>query len=254
MSCGTAIAAARRRANDLVVGNVLGSNLFNSLAVAGLAYHYRDLRLDQLAGAARHMPWTGAALVVCGFSLIGVPGTAGFISKWFLCLGAIEAGLLIFLAVIWGVFRTKIEDGPHAGWHKVKLDMTACGQSLLQGLDLTGATLELIASGDGFMRDSYTLAEADSIGIDAVQRSQRRHERLAHGAALVVREVGDIVEVLQDVAGEVEGLAVVELQGNGVLVRGCRVLLFAVEHEGLQCVRLAELLVHLLCYSPHDIL
>jgi cation:H+ antiporter len=33
----TAVAAARRGATDLVIGNVLGSNLFNSLAVAGLA-------------------------------------------------------------------------------------------------------------------------------------------------------------------------------------------------------------------------
>lgn len=33
----TAIAAARRRANDLVVGNVLGSNIFNSLLVVGAA-------------------------------------------------------------------------------------------------------------------------------------------------------------------------------------------------------------------------
>jgi cation:H+ antiporter len=33
----TALAAARRSAPDLVVGNVLGSNLFNSLAVAGTA-------------------------------------------------------------------------------------------------------------------------------------------------------------------------------------------------------------------------
>jgi cation:H+ antiporter len=31
----TALAAARRNENDLVVGNLLGSNLFNSLAVAG---------------------------------------------------------------------------------------------------------------------------------------------------------------------------------------------------------------------------
>ncbi len=31
----TAVSAARRRQNDLVVGNLLGSNLFNSLAVAG---------------------------------------------------------------------------------------------------------------------------------------------------------------------------------------------------------------------------
>ncbi len=33
----TAIAAARRRANDLVVGNVMGSNIFNSLLVVGSA-------------------------------------------------------------------------------------------------------------------------------------------------------------------------------------------------------------------------
>ncbi len=28
--------------------------------------------------------------------------------------------VLVFLSVLWGVFRTKIEPGPHAGWHKVK--------------------------------------------------------------------------------------------------------------------------------------
>lgn len=33
----TAVAAARRRENDLVIGNVLGSNLFNALAVGGIA-------------------------------------------------------------------------------------------------------------------------------------------------------------------------------------------------------------------------
>jgi multicomponent Na+:H+ antiporter subunit D len=62
------------------------------LAVACLACHYRDLRLEQLGGAAARMPWTSAALVVCGFSLIGVPGTAGFISKWLLINAALESG------------------------------------------------------------------------------------------------------------------------------------------------------------------
>ena len=33
----TAIAAARRKANDLIIGNLLGSNLFNSLLVVGVA-------------------------------------------------------------------------------------------------------------------------------------------------------------------------------------------------------------------------
>jgi multicomponent Na+:H+ antiporter subunit D len=38
------------------------------------------------------MPWTCAAFVVCGLSLIGVPGTAGFISKWVLINAALENG------------------------------------------------------------------------------------------------------------------------------------------------------------------
>ncbi len=62
------------------------------LAVACLAYQYRDLRLNQLGGASARMPWTCAAFVVCGLSLIGVPGTAGFISKWVLINAALESG------------------------------------------------------------------------------------------------------------------------------------------------------------------
>jgi multicomponent Na+:H+ antiporter subunit D len=39
------------------------------------------------------MPWTMAAIVGGGFSLIGMPLTVGFISKWYLIIGAVEAGL-----------------------------------------------------------------------------------------------------------------------------------------------------------------
>ena len=89
------------------------------LAVACLACHYRDLRLDQLAGAARTMPLTAAAFVVCGFSLIGIPGTAGFISKWLLIGAALErdssafvlvaiilASSLMALVYVWRVVET----------------------------------------------------------------------------------------------------------------------------------------------------
>ena len=89
------------------------------LAVACLACRYRDLRLDQLAGAARSMPLTCAALVVCGFSLIGIPGTAGFISKWLLIDAALDEGRfavvlvaiilvssLMALAYVWRVVET----------------------------------------------------------------------------------------------------------------------------------------------------
>jgi multicomponent Na+:H+ antiporter subunit D len=38
------------------------------------------------------MPLTSLGIVIAGLSLIGVPGTAGFVSKWYLALAAIEAG------------------------------------------------------------------------------------------------------------------------------------------------------------------
>jgi len=44
----TAIAAARRRQSDLVIGNVLGSNIFNSFAVAGFASVVGPASLEQL--------------------------------------------------------------------------------------------------------------------------------------------------------------------------------------------------------------
>ena len=45
-----------------------------------------------LHGLGKTMPWTSAAVVIGGISLIGVPGTAGFLSKWLLVQAAIEKG------------------------------------------------------------------------------------------------------------------------------------------------------------------
>jgi multicomponent Na+:H+ antiporter subunit D len=64
------------------------------LAVMCLSTRFTGLHLEELAGAARRMPWTLAALVVAALSLIGVPGTAGFISKWYLLTAALQEGLL----------------------------------------------------------------------------------------------------------------------------------------------------------------
>ncbi len=62
------------------------------LALACLAMSVAKLRVDEIGGIARRMPWTMAAFVVGGLSLIGVPGTAGFISKWYLIQAAFGAG------------------------------------------------------------------------------------------------------------------------------------------------------------------
>jgi multicomponent Na+:H+ antiporter subunit D len=46
------------------------------------------------------MPWTMAAFTVAAISMIGLPPLAGFFSKWYLALGAIENSQWIFLGVI----------------------------------------------------------------------------------------------------------------------------------------------------------
>jgi multicomponent Na+:H+ antiporter subunit D len=45
-----------------------------------------------MRGLGKKMPWTMAAFVLGGLSLIGVPATVGFISKWYLVLGAVQGG------------------------------------------------------------------------------------------------------------------------------------------------------------------
>ena len=64
------------------------------LAVAALATRCSGIRLENISGAARHMPWTMGAFVVAGLSLIGVPGTAGFVSKWALISAALDEGVI----------------------------------------------------------------------------------------------------------------------------------------------------------------
>ena len=68
---------------------VMKGGLF--LVVACVVFRIGSTRLDDWAGIGRRMPWTMAAFVVGGLSLIGVPGTVGFVSKWYLVLGALEA-------------------------------------------------------------------------------------------------------------------------------------------------------------------
>ncbi|MFN3239457.1 MAG: proton-conducting transporter membrane subunit [Pseudomonadales bacterium] len=62
------------------------------LTIACMSMRYLDLRISSLAGAAKEMPLTAAAFVIGGLSLIGVPGTAGFISKWLLIEALMEQG------------------------------------------------------------------------------------------------------------------------------------------------------------------
>jgi formate hydrogenlyase subunit 3/multisubunit Na+/H+ antiporter MnhD subunit len=57
-------------------------------------------KVSEMHGVGRRMPWTMAAFTIAAFGMIGVPPMAGFISKWYLGLGALEAGMGWVLAVL----------------------------------------------------------------------------------------------------------------------------------------------------------
>ena len=76
-------------------------HLFNHALMKGalfmsmgcVMYRVGSVRLERMNGLGRAMPWTMAAFVVGGLSLIGVPLTVGFISKWYLVQAALEQGM-----------------------------------------------------------------------------------------------------------------------------------------------------------------
>jgi multicomponent Na+:H+ antiporter subunit D len=49
--------------------------------------------IQDMYGLGQQMPWTMAAIVIGGLSLIGIPMTVGFVSKWYLVRAALEAGM-----------------------------------------------------------------------------------------------------------------------------------------------------------------
>lgn len=59
----------------------------------------REVTLDSLAGLARRRPWLAAALAICMLSLLGFPGTLGFVGKWAILAALVEAKQVV-LAVI----------------------------------------------------------------------------------------------------------------------------------------------------------
>ncbi|MCB1865310.1 MAG: monovalent cation/H+ antiporter subunit D family protein [Chromatiales bacterium] len=101
MVLGIALASAAGLAASLL-------HLFNHammktalfLAVGAVVLRVGSSSLDQFNGIGRRMPWTMAAFVAAGLSLIGVPPTAGFVSKWLLLEAALESGAAGIVAAI----------------------------------------------------------------------------------------------------------------------------------------------------------
>ena len=56
--------------------------------------------ISEMAGLGRAMPITMLAFTVGALGMCGLPPACGFISKWFLGLGTLEAGNFLFLAIL----------------------------------------------------------------------------------------------------------------------------------------------------------
>lgn len=87
------------------------------LALGAVAYRIGSVTLRDFAGLGQRMPWTMSAIVIGGLSLIGVPPTVGFVSKWYLVQATLEQGLwpiavliligsLLALIYIWKLVET----------------------------------------------------------------------------------------------------------------------------------------------------
>jgi multicomponent Na+:H+ antiporter subunit D len=96
------------------------------MSVGCMVYRIGSSRVEALAGVGKRMPVTTAAFVVGGLSIIGVPLTVGFISKWYLILGALErgwwpavvvilAGSLLAVAYIWRIVEVAYLTPPPDG-------------------------------------------------------------------------------------------------------------------------------------------
>ncbi len=100
---------------------ILGAALLNSSGVMGGVAHITNhavskitlflcagsiyvsahkTEISQMSGLAKRMPWTMAAFALASLSVVGIPVTSGFVSKWYLAIGAVEAQSLILLAVL----------------------------------------------------------------------------------------------------------------------------------------------------------
>ncbi len=89
------------------------------MALAAVAYRLGGATLNNMRGLAHTMPLTFWGFVIGGLSLIGVPPTVGFVSKWYLVLAAVELGWWpVVIVILFGSLLALIYIGRviEAGW------------------------------------------------------------------------------------------------------------------------------------------
>jgi len=110
----SSIAHAGYLLTALVSGRVAGASaflfylLFYTLTTVGafavIAFKGRDgeraVTTEDLAGLGESHPWVALLMTVCMLSLLGFPGTAGFIGKWYILTAATGAGYNVLAAIL----------------------------------------------------------------------------------------------------------------------------------------------------------
>lgn len=108
------------------------------MIAGGIFYRIGSRNLDNFTGLNKNMPITMAAFTIAALSMIGIPPTAGFFSKWYLILGAIEAeqwvsaaallfssliNAIIFFKLLEKIYFAKGENLPKHNFRELPLSM-----------------------------------------------------------------------------------------------------------------------------------
>ncbi|MCI8633513.1 MAG: proton-conducting membrane transporter [Lachnospiraceae bacterium] len=79
---------------------LIKSGLF--MTAGAIIFQTGAVTVDELPGIGKKMPWTMLCFTILSLALVGIPPTGGFVSKWFLCIGALNAdlGALSYIAPV----------------------------------------------------------------------------------------------------------------------------------------------------------
>jgi NADH-quinone oxidoreductase subunit L/multicomponent Na+:H+ antiporter subunit D len=157
--------------------------------------------ISNMAGIGKRMPLTMAAFGVASLGMAGIPLVAGFVSKYFILLGTVSTGDLVFTAALlvsgllnvayfWPVVYTAFFESPGAADRKPVVENAAGGW--FGGLDAAtdgGGTPPDAAADDGTTPGSEGV-ERDDHGYAATHEGQGPLDR-SEAAANIDPEHGD---------------------------------------------------------------
>jgi multicomponent Na+:H+ antiporter subunit D len=128
------------------------------MAVGAIIFKTGKSSFDAMHGIFQKMPLTSAIFIIGAFSIIGIPPTCGFFSKWYLITGGIEAGqwvfvvallfsslinAIIFFRLIEIAYFGKFETHGHGGTHG-KVSMDEAPVTMMLPMLVTAALLIII--------------------------------------------------------------------------------------------------------------